>query len=275
MASRAHPENGGHNDERPRYGWFGPLLVSSWRLWKPNVRSLSVGFFIVIAILSLLFPAVVFFFRGSSVETSVVFSILLVTFLGVPFCGGVLTAYLGRQVRDRLAGRGTSFKDVRVALKPQRNHIFAAAMLATFLTLAFALVLRPVGSLVAPYFFLGPPILIHAIALEDCSFSEAWNRTKELMRGETVRVLVYLLCISLALGLIEILTLVLIAEAIRAGTSDLAANYGLVLLKSVIGALAFGLTACVGVSTYFELRARKDENFDPTLIEDEPGESEI
>lgn len=274
MAASSGPDNGERRDERPRYGWFGPLLVSSWRLWKPNLRSVSVAFFALVAILSLALPAVGFFFRDSSVESSVALSLVLVTFLGIPFFGGLLAAHVSRLVRDRLGGRAVGFKDVRVALRPNRSHILAAAMLATFLTFAFAYALPPLGQLIGPFLFLGPPILIQVIALEGRSFSSAWNRTKELMRGETVRVLVYLLCISLTLGLVVILIVGVTAQALAESDTNEAVSVGLVLLQSVIAGVAFGFMACVAVSTYFELRARKEQGFDATAIEEEPNESE-
>ena len=132
-------------------------------------------------------------------------------------------------------------------------------MLAGVLIFFMVLALQQLGLLIGLNLFLGPPLLIHAIAIEGLSFGDAWIRMKELMKGEGARIIIYLVSISLGVGLVQIV----VVGSLLVGLTEIALGSPVELIVSivvyvVVEALALTYMACVGMAGYLELKSRQE-----------------
>lgn len=240
-----------------RYGWFGTLLIASGRLWKNHWKAVLPPFIFMMTALALIDLAVTQA-RPQDPTEAVDALTSLIQILGVPFVGAWIAARVA-VVLDEREDRGTPHRSVGERLRPQRSHIAASAMLAGVLTFFIVLALQQLGLLIGLNLFLGPPLLIHAIAVEGLSFGDAWMRMKELMRGEAVRIIIYLVSISLGIGLAQIV----VVGSILVGLTEVALGTAVELVVSLVvyvlvEALALAFMACVGMAGYLELKSRQE-----------------
>jgi hypothetical protein len=112
------------------------------------------------------------------------------------FAGSVLLAptvnILATDTRKGLRDAWKELADVR----PQ---IYRTAACSAGFALFAAITLGPVGLIVQPM-LLGPPLLIHEVVLHRRSLEAAWERTREMIAGDT-RSLALLLVIPAGVGL--------------------------------------------------------------------------
>ncbi len=257
------------------YGWFGNLLIDSGRLWRRHARAVVIPFLFLIGFLSLT-PLAILPFQDSSARSAVVTSLYLLRIFGVPLLGAWVVARVAVLVEEReralaletgeggvpeggAGPGGATWRGAGARTKPQRSHIAAAAMLATALTLFLGVALDLLGFAVAPFLFLGPPLLIHAIALEGLSFVDGWARMRALMKGEAARTIVYLVSVALALALAQII----VTEGVRIGLTDvglgIVAEVAIILIVSLVTAgVALSFMALVGIATFNELKRRNE-----------------
>jgi hypothetical protein len=110
------------------------------------------------------------------------------------FVVAALTAILAGVV----AGTPASSDDVRAVLRASTREIVLAGLLSCALLILLDLLQLTQFLLLA---VLGPPFVIHAIALEGLPFRGALRRTRELLAGEWGRVLLSLMAVALVLVL--------------------------------------------------------------------------
>jgi hypothetical protein len=241
-----------------RYGWFGTLLIASGRLWKKHWKTAVPPFLAVAAVLSLA-PFLIFAFRDSSTQRTVGTIIIYANILVVPLFGAWVTARLSVLLAHPDESKRTSYRGAGEITREVRPHIAAASMVATALAMLLGYALQPVGPLVVPFLFLGPPILIQAIAVEGESFTEGWARTKDLLIGEIARVVIYLASISLGLALLLVIGGQLVGAALAAGSMGVAVNVPIYIAATLILiSLPLSFMACVTVVVYLELVDRKE-----------------
>ena len=262
-----------------RPGNFFPFAGAGLKAFKPVAgRGILAFSGLIGALLAVLTGTA---YAGANIEPDAVsLTFLILVILIPPFAGSFLSARTGWAVIGASAGESISLRDAGVALRPFRSHILASAMLSAFLTFILANILGLYfGLFLGAHLFLGPPFLLHAIAIEKKSFVDGWARTKELVRGQALRLFLYLLCITLAIVMVEITVLQLAARAI-----DSVASTRLVLityypLLGVILGAGMALTSAYLVIAYLDVRGRIDDVDIQTIAnemfeDDEEDESE-
>lgn len=242
-------------------GNFLTFTGAALKLFKPVGGRITLAFSALIGLLFAL--AVGGAFLTSSTESDAADAIFQIAqLLALPLLGSLLMARLGRVMVGGLVGRNESIRSAGRALTHVRSHLFASAMLAGFLTFAITIAMGPLGNFLGAHLLMGPPILIHVIALEGLSFTDGWARTKEIARGEALRTFLYLLCLALALVLLEQVVAASSYTALRSFTgSDTASLINLPIFGVVMG-VGMSLMTAFALQAYLQLRARDDENFD-------------
>jgi hypothetical protein len=178
---------------------------------------------------------------------------------------GSLVVALGAILLARdLAGRRISAGQGLHRLGPLWTSLLAAALYSgmfALLTLFLGQIL-PLAQIVLPTMMLGPPIVVHAIAVEGRILQAAVPRARELVRGETLRLLGYLFLFALAVKLVEAVLLLLVSSGLAAlgvedGVPVIVGNVVMAALMS--GALVLPFTAAATFACYLDVRARTEE----------------
>ncbi len=104
-----------------------------------------------------------------------------------------------------LGGKAKRLREAWTALAPHRHAIYRSGLYSAGLGLFAAITLGPVGIIVQPM-LLGPPLLIHEVALKRNPLPVAWERSKEMVSSDA-RALAYMLIIPAAVGLLLSVTL--------------------------------------------------------------------
>ena len=178
-----------------------------------------------------------------------------------PFVGSLLVGRSSRVIANQVAGRRVSLREAGPP-EGSRSHLFAAAMLSAFLVLAVSVAMGLVGFFLGAQLLLGPPLLVHVIALERLSFTDGWARTREIVRGNALRMFLYLLCIALGLMLVEFpLAQGISALLLEVIPTDFPELVFFPVLGIVIG-VGMSLMSAFMFESYLDLRAREDEDFD-------------
>lgn len=227
----------------------GPLgvvdLVShAWRMYRPTAPVLVPAFLLTfIALRELLLLVVV-------VELPPVALVLVVTLVQavIPaFVGSLLVAPAALVLAGEASG---TLREAWASLAAQRPAVYRSAACSAGLGLFAAITLGPVGIIVQPM-LLGPPLLIHEIALKRQPLNMAWERTKEMVSTDA-RALVYLLLVPAAVGLLVSVTL----RAFGILSGDVPGVARGVVYFALQGALigtALPFTAAVGLLCYRDL----------------------
>ena len=259
---KGKPEKEEELDEVPqspmRYGWFGTLLIASWRMWKMH-WGVAVSPFLVLASALTFAPFLLYAIEGSSADRTVGTIVFYVLPLMIPLAGAWITARVSLLTVSSGDDRRKSFRATGETTKLMRPHIATAAMVATALALLIGYALQPIGPIVVPFIFLGPPILIQIIAVEEQPFTEAWARTKVLVRGEVARFVVYLISIALAMAFLYIIARELVGlSLVSSPLGDVPNAIVFLIANVVLIALPLSFMVCVGMAGYIELKERQE-----------------
>jgi hypothetical protein len=149
-----------------------------------------------------------------------------------------------------LAGKAGGLREAWTGLTDRRGDLYRAASWSSALALFFTVTLGPVGIIIQPM-VLGPPLIIHEIVLKGHGSRLAWERTKEMVGGDS-RQLVYLLAIPAIIGIV--LTTFLRAFGVLSG--DIPGVARGIIYFAVQGALigaALPFVAAVGLLLYEEM----------------------
>jgi hypothetical protein len=134
----------------------------------------------------------------------------LTLLLVVTLVQAVIPAFVGSLlIASALPVLGTdahdSLREAWGSLGPDRSAVYRAATWSAGLALFAAITLGPVGLIVQPM-LLGPPLLMHEVALQRRGYEAARERTMAMISRDT-RPLAYLLLIPAAVGLLVSITL--------------------------------------------------------------------
>lgn len=211
--------------------------------------------FAVIGLLISVLPALFFF----ELPEGVVIPAYLFVQVAIPAILVSLGLAVAAVVMDAgLKGEPVTIGHAVRSVTAHLREVLAAALLAGMLSI-FVAVFLGILSFILIYMFFGPPILIHAVALEGQRLQTAWPRTKELMKGNWGRVLMYLFVIGLGIALAQSLVLATVNTAIqgleRGGRALIVnlANLGVI-------ALAMPFLAAAGYALYKDLEARQADD---------------
>lgn len=167
---------------------------------------------------------------------------------------------------DRVTGADTGFSAAWRRIRPRSGHLAAAALYATMLSMLGTMLLLPFGPvffITARLAFLGPPVLVQAIAYEGRPLQDAVPRARALWRGQLMRIVVYMASGALAVTLFLIIFSIAAAVTVVSWIAEGAAVV-------VVGELALGiflgvlipLAAALATAIYVDLRARSDDGLD-------------
>jgi hypothetical protein len=233
---------------RPFGGRFGQeladLLRRATRMYGALVPTLVPAFVLTFIVLRELLLIVL------AVEDLKPVALLLVATLVQALIPAFVGSLLVAAAVPVLAGKAEGLREAWAGLSDRRGDIYRAASWSSALALFFAVTLGPVGIIVQPM-VLGPPLIIHEIVLKGHGSRLAWERTKEMVRGDS-RQLVYLLAIPAVIGIV--LTTFLRAFGVLSG--DIPGVARGVIYFAVQGALigaALPFVAAVALLLYEEM----------------------
>jgi hypothetical protein len=168
---------------------FAPLVGNAARLYGRRFLPLFAASVVVYAVavgIGLAFGSL-----DGGAATAATIGLRIVLGVGAAFAMAFMTIV----VADVIVGRATNYKDVFATLRVHVRELIMAGLLATLIGLSLDLIV-PYMSLV----FVGPPIVVQVIALEYRSFTESLGRTAELLRGQSLRTVLYIA--GLAVGML-------------------------------------------------------------------------
>lgn len=133
-------------------------------------------------------------------------------------------------------GRTSSLREALRSLGPLTREVAAAGLLAGMIALAFVVFLGGFGLMLLPLFY-GPPIIVQVISIETLPLQLAFPRTKEVMRGNWLKVIA-------ALALIVLLIATVGAAGLSAGFAlvDGSSDGFRAVFFTIIQAIVVGLT---------------------------------
>lgn len=233
---------------RPFRGGFGQeladLMRQATRMYSALLPTLVPAFVFTFVVLRELFLIIL------PLEDIKPVALLLVATLVqavIPaFVGSLLVAAAVPVLTGKVGGLGEAWS----GLTDRRSDLYRAASWSSALALFFTITLGPVGIIIQPMLF-GPPLIIHEIVLKGHGAKLAWERTKEMVGGDS-RQLVYLLAIPAVMGIV--LTTFLQAFGVLSG--DIPGVARGIIYFAVQGALigaAMPFVAAVGLLLYEEM----------------------
>lgn len=192
----------------------------------------------------------------------------------LPLVGSMLAARTARMMARSLVGDPSSFRGAGEALRTSRSHLLACGMIATLLTLILAQV-NPLLGLIGPHLVLGPPILAQVIGLENTTLIEGWGRVRVLVKGQALRIFLYVLCAALALVMFEVIITGLIFTLVANAAGGDAGAIAAIPIEAATAGFGLSFMAAFSLVAYFDCRTRA-EDFDvddlKELDEPEPEE---
>jgi hypothetical protein len=232
---------------------FGGTMRAAGRSYRAHFTQLFLLFTLVYLTLYLLPLAFTFEISGTGALPVVMLFLVILPTFGASVAAGVASVVIA----DGIAGVQTTMGEARRKLSPHTKDLLASALLAALFATILVVILGPIGQLIM-YTFIGPPIVVHAVTLESRPFSGAWQRARELVRMEAMRIFVYVINVALGITLIVQAALRGLAFATRDAADGLEAVV-LSLLAGVLLGLTIPFLVATGVVSYLDLRARKEE----------------
>ncbi len=230
------------------------MIAGAWRLYRARFWPL-VALFAGLGIVTLVPSALILGVSGPIVA---VYLLLQVVFPAVLASAAfaVAAVVLDEHRRERRAGLREAF----ARLGPRAKEVVAAGLLSGMISLALVVFLRQWGLLLLPLAF-GPPILIQVVALEKASLQEASSRAGSITKGSTGRVISYLVSISLALALLNLVFLVTVVGLVQRTiptAAETAARFAYGILQVSIVAVTIPYLAAASYLCYVQLAAQRD-----------------
>ncbi|MDP9235011.1 MAG: hypothetical protein M3P01_10760, partial [Actinomycetota bacterium] len=182
---------------------FSGLVKLSWALYRDNFRSLLVLFLPLGAALSVVIAP---FGQGVSRTTVVALAYGLAVLQVV--IGGIAVGTAALLVTDRSIGRATTPTDAFRKARPRLGPLVAAGLASSLLSIVMLQLLGPLAFFIHPLLY-GPAIVGQVIALEASDLKAGLTRAGELLRGEQVRIFMYLFTVALGVNLLNGLVLTL------------------------------------------------------------------
>ncbi|MEA2461565.1 MAG: hypothetical protein QOH90_1742 [Actinomycetota bacterium] len=239
-------------DALPDEVTFPGVLASAARLYRARFKLAAVLFAVISFAITAL--ALLGLTEVGKLQLIAAFlsQIILPSILGSIAVAAAALIYEGA-VKDRLV----TIRDAVDALKPMQRDIFMASLFSSMLALWSIILLGQFGLVLLPLFF-GPPIIIQAIAIEKLSVRDARSRAREILRGRTGRVLLYLLVIALGIGLLGGAVLVTVGLAIDAALDGALLFTAYSVVQVLVAALTLPFMAAAVYVCYATLVRIKD-----------------
>jgi len=239
---------------------FATTLRIAFHHYRRRFSTLAALFCGVHLFLTLL-PFVFFFDLPDSTQLSLflLLQILLPVSLGsVAITVG--TSIVANDIVDRDdVGPGEVWR----SFGPLRREAFLSALVAAVIALLAALLLGFYGLFLLPLFY-GPPLVAQALAVERVGMRASLRRARTLAAGNSLRVFVYLLNVSLGIGVVAFMVVGTLIELTRRAPEAPTALVLAVVQGIVLGVLIAYL-ACVQTVMYLSLRAEKEDFDDEAL----------
>lgn len=253
----ADPKEAALRDELEVPVGLSGLVARSWNLYRRAFFQLFVLFGCVFVPLSVLWIAMkVYLGNGArSVTTAEIAAdysarLVLPAFLA-SFAVGV-TAVL---VRNLMTDDKPLLEPALRTVRGRGGDLLAGAVMSTALALVIGALEPAIDALGIPMMFYGPPILVHALLIHDRSYKDAGVSARELLSGEWLRTIGYLVTISLGIGLLIDIAMGLSFQAVHVLPGG-----SVLFLAGVVRGLAQGLLfpflAVAMTVLYGDLRAR-------------------
>lgn len=176
----------------------GELVSHAWKMYRPCAPLLVPTFLVAFIVLRELLLVVLL------IDMPPLPLLLVVTLVQAVIPAFLASLLVAAAIRV-LASRARTLREAWTALEAQRPAVYRSAASSAALALFAAITLGPVGVIVQPI-VLGPPLLVHEVALQGHRFEAAWERTKEMISHDT-RPLAYLFIVPAAVGLLLSITL--------------------------------------------------------------------
>ena len=216
------------------------LARAAWQFYKRNFGAVVGPLWITQAILAALARAYLLL-----PDVSRGYTLLLIEVLVPMLIGTVVLAVVTVRIESIDRGERLSIASAWTRLGSHRSRLALMALLPTLVALLLAI---PTGTrlLVLLLFngFFGPPLVMHALALEGRSGTDALTRARELLRGRGPRTVLYLVNVVVGTGLVSLFVGGAIFQATTGtGTLELVA----IPVQTLVAAIALGY---VGVFEY-------------------------
>ncbi|MDQ3877467.1 MAG: hypothetical protein M3290_03850 [Actinomycetota bacterium] len=257
--------------EGPRRGDIpGPVLLkdlarNAWRLYRSHL----IGIFFICAMVQFgIVTAAVAALSTVEVPTgSLALLAYFLLFIGVPaLLYGYAMATAAIFLCDRIAGVETTVVGALRSAGGKAGAIILGAAVAGILASFSLFVVGPeLGQFITLPFFIGPPIVIQLIALERLSAGRAWDRAKQLLKGEWTRIPLYLLTIAMGLGLLDFVVVGAVLSSFH-GVDSTGSRIAIAAAELVGASLTLPYLGAGGLIGYFDLRARKEQFDKQTLV---------
>jgi hypothetical protein len=229
---------------------FSGVIASAGRVYAACLRR-TFGPFALAALFLFLTPVLLALDIADNLLLPLAFLLIVVL---PTFLFSLMFALASVQFHHFLDGESIGFRDAMRELQPRRKDVVVSGLFAGMASLAVSVFLLPLWPLLA-VLFIGPPILIHTIALEDLDLPEGWARTRALMTGHWLRMIGYLVCISMGIGLLTTTAGGLAAQLLDDANRWVALAI-LFPFQIVVVALLYPYAAAAGYVCYYDVAAR-------------------
>jgi hypothetical protein len=263
------------------------LVRSTWGLYRRRFRLWAGTCFAAYLVLHVIQTAgIEFFLQGRLTDAGEDILEFVLVMVLVAVVGTVVQVLLIPAMTATVFDEPLAFRDSARRAGSRGRHALIAAQYA--LLLSVLMLLPPFGFL----FFIvgtemilamvaGPPILIHAVIHEGATARDAWPRTKALMKGQWLRIVMNILTIVLGLGIAQYIVLQLFAVGADAVGLSGGGAIRLVLVgaQTIFAGFALPLVFLAWFASYLDARARNDEltreqlraEYDAQVIESQAG----
>ena len=242
------------------------LVRSAWGLYRRRFRlwvvTTGIGYLILHALQTL---GIEIFLRGRLSDTGEQLVEFILVMVLVAIAGSVVTVLLVPAMAATVFEAPITFREAARVAGGRGRHAFIAAQYALLLSLLmllppFGFLFFIVGTEIVLATVAGPPILIHTIIHEGSSARDAWPRTKQIMKGQWLRIVMNMLTVVLGLGILQYALLQGFALGADAAGIEGRLPLSLVLVgaQTLFAALALPLVFLGWFVSYLDARARND-----------------
>lgn len=263
------------NEGRPDIGVDGlpapldlrNLVRSSWGLYRRRLRlwvgTCLLAYLVLHAVQAL---GIGLFLQGRLSEAGegiVEFTLVMIL---VAIVGTLVTVLLIPAMGATVLGEPITFRESARRAGTRGRHAWIVAQYAILLSLLmllppFGFLLFVVGTEISLAMVAGPPIVMHAVVHEGITARDAWRRTRAIMAGQWLRIVMNILTIALGLGIVQFLVLqtsLVVANA--AGlTGGVALRMVLLGAQTLFAAFALPFVFLGWFASYLDARARTEE----------------
>ena len=254
----------------PRPVTFSGALGVAWRTFRGRFHTLA-ALFIGVYLVAGALPYAIFAALPGVGRTIAGPQVLYLT---ATFALSVCTAIAAIVVVDEHAGVSTTTGRAWASVRPRLRDLFIASLLTSLLALLLSQVLFAgyVGFLLTVALVMGPPVLAQVLTIEGLALGPAWIRTKEILKAQWGRTIMYLFNIALVAAFLTAFAV----QSFIIETRDAPDLLSFVVTRIIEAIIYAGIAAFIAVlqtTIYLDIRARKEGLDEPGLIEERKDRS--